>query len=161
MSYLLCKIRYSQFTIDIGFLLESSFLYETIGNYNTFKPKFASEMKRKIAESTECSKELLAIKDAMDILSGKWKIHIIATLTYEGRPLRFMDLLRLVEGIAAKMLSKELHDLEVNLLIKRTVLNTKPVTVEYELTPHGRTLEKAINELRLWGKLHRKKIIGK
>src|SRR5258708_13824757 len=120
------------------------------------------EMKKKITEThAECSKELLAIKDAMDILSGKWKIHIIATLTYEGRALRFMDLLRLVDGIAAKMLSKELHDLETNLLIKRTVMNTKPVTVEYELTPHGKTLEKTIKEIHLWGKSHRKKIIGK
>ena len=118
-------------------------------------------MKKKVAEThIECTKELLAIKDAMDILTGKWKIHIIATLTYKGTPLRFMDLLRLVEGIGAKMLSKELHDLEINLLVKRTVLNTKPVTVEYELTPHGKTLEKSINEMRLWGALHRKKIIA-
>jgi DNA-binding HxlR family transcriptional regulator len=119
-------------------------------------------MKKKVPEThIECTRELLAIKDAMDILTGKWKIHIIATLTYKGIPLRFMDLLRLVEGIGAKMLSKELHDLEINLLIKRTVLNTKPVTVEYELTPHGKTLENTINEMRLWGALHRKKIIAK
>jgi DNA-binding HxlR family transcriptional regulator len=78
-----------------------------------------------------------------------------------GSSLRFMDLLRLVDGIGAKMLSKELHDLEINLLVKRTVLNTEAVTVEYELTPHGKTLERTIKEIHLWGKLHRKKIIGK
>ncbi|HXA00901.1 MAG TPA: helix-turn-helix domain-containing protein [Cytophagaceae bacterium] len=118
-------------------------------------------MKKKVTEAhSECSKEILAIKDAMDVLSGKWKIHIIATLTYRGA-VRFMDLLRLVDGIAAKMLSKELQDLEINLLIKRTVLDTKPITVEYELTSHGKTLERTINELHLWGKSHRKKIIGK
>ena len=119
-------------------------------------------MKKKVNEThSECSKELMAVKDAMDVLSGKWKIKIIGTLMNNGRALRFMDLLRLVDGIAAKMLSKELHDLEINLLIKRTVLNTKPVTVEYELTPHGKTLERTINEIHLWGKLHRKKIVGK
>lgn len=114
-------------------------------------------MKKKETEIPgDCSKELLAIKDAMDIISGKWKIHIIATLTFKGA-VRFMELLRLVDGIGAKMLSKELHDLEQNLLIKRTVMDTKPVTVEYELTPHGKTLESTINEIRLWGKSHRKK----
>ena len=118
-------------------------------------------MKKKVAEKhSECSKEYLAIRDAMDILSGKWKIHIIGTLTYNGA-LRFMDLLRLVDGIGAKMLSKELQDLEINLLIKRTVLNTKPISVEYELTPHGKTLERAITEIGHWGTLHRKKIVGK
>jgi DNA-binding HxlR family transcriptional regulator len=118
-------------------------------------------MKKKVIDGQgECSKEMVAIKDAMDVLTGKWKIQIIGALSYKGA-LRFMDLLRFVDGIAAKMLSKELHDLEMNMLVKRTVLNTKPVTVEYELTPHGRTLEKTLNELRLWGMLHRKKIIGK
>ena len=119
-------------------------------------------MKKKVTETHgECSKELLAIKDAMDVLSGKWKIQIIGTLMNHSSSLRFMDLLRLVDGIAAKMLSKELQDLEINLLVKRTVQNTKPITVEYELTPHGKTLEKIIREIGLWGKFHRKKIVGK
>ncbi len=117
-------------------------------------------MKKKVVEvHNGCSKEFIAIKDAMDILSGKWKIHIIGTLTYKNGAVRFMDLLRLIDGIGPKMLSKELHDLEVNLLVKRTVLNTKPITVEYELTTHGKTLKRTINEIRLWGGLHRKKII--
>ncbi len=117
---------------------------------------------KKVPETRgECPKELLAIKDTMDVLSGKWKIQIIATLINYDRALRFMDLLRLVDGIAAKMLSKELQDLEINLLVKRTVQNTKPITVEYELTPHGKTLERIIGEIGLWGKSHRKKIIGK
>jgi DNA-binding HxlR family transcriptional regulator len=118
-------------------------------------------MEKKATETHgDCSKKFLAIRDAMDILSGKWKIHIIGTLTYSGT-VRFMDLLRLVDGIGAKMLSKELHDLEINLLIKRTVLDTKPVTVEYELTPHGKTLERIIKEIGNWGTLHRTKIIAR
>ena len=42
------------------------------------------------------------------------------------------------------MLSKELRDLEINELVTRTVYNTKPVTVEYELTDYGRTLQHII-----------------
>src|SRR5712672_3521268 len=119
-------------------------------------------MKKKItARYDDCPKELLPVKDAMDVLSGKWKIKIIGTFMNYNSPLRFMDLLRLVGGIAAKMLSKELQDLEINLLVKRTVQNTKPITVEYELTPHGKTLERIITEIGLWGKSHRKKIIGR
>ena len=107
-----------------------------------------------------CGKEIMAIKDAMDILSGKWTVQIISVLSYKGVT-RFMDLRRFVSGIGAKMLSKELHNLEMNMMVKRTVLDTSPITVEYELTPHGRTLEKTIKEINLWGKLHRKKITGK
>ena len=49
----------------------------------------------------------------------------------------------------------------MNELIKRTVLDTKPVTVEYELTAYGRSLEKVTEELVNWGLKHRKRIIRK
>jgi DNA-binding HxlR family transcriptional regulator len=59
------------------------------------------------------------------------------------------------------MLSKELKELELNELVKRTVLETQPITVQYELTEHGDTLQTIISELSDWGIVHRKKIIGK
>jgi DNA-binding HxlR family transcriptional regulator len=65
-----------------------------------------------------------------------------------------------VVGISNKMLSKELKELELNKLVKRTVLDTHPVTVQYELTKHGKTLQTIINNLTAWGKEHRKEVIG-
>jgi DNA-binding HxlR family transcriptional regulator len=109
-------------------------------------------------DSGDHTQRLLGMRDAMDILSGKWKIQIIAVLLFKGK-MRFMDLLRVVDGIGAKMLSKELQDLETNQLITRTVRNTKPITVEYEITRYGRTLEKIVTEIVGWGIDHRKKIM--
>jgi DNA-binding HxlR family transcriptional regulator len=57
-------------------------------------------------------------------------------------------------------LSKELKDLEVNQLLKRTVLDTQPVTVQYELTEHGRTLQTIIDNLTNWGLAHHKEMFG-
>ena len=117
-------------------------------------------MKRKIEKSPDaCSGQLMAIRDTMDILNGKWKIPIISSLSFGKK--RFMELIKDVHGIAAKMLSKELKDLEENELVKRTVYDTKPVTVEYELTPYGKTLEKVIAEISGWGWKHRQRILGK
>lgn len=107
----------------------------------------------------ECTKQLLAINDALDILRGKWKIQIIGALIFGKK--RFKELQREVDGITAKMLSKELRDLEMNELVLRTVHDTIPVTVEYELTEYGATLEKLIDELYNWGTKHRKRIIKK
>ncbi|PZF72715.1 winged helix-turn-helix transcriptional regulator [Taibaiella soli] len=114
--------------------------------------------KERTENSAECIKGMQAINDTMQLLSGKWKFKIVGALMKHGK-LRFMDLLREVDGIAAKMLSKELHELEINLLVSRTIMNTKPVTVEYELTKHGQTLERVINEIEAWGLAHRKLII--
>lgn len=49
----------------------------------------------------------------------------------------------------------------MNKLFKRTVLDTQPITVQYELTEHGKTLKTIINNLTDWGMEHRKKIIEK
>jgi DNA-binding HxlR family transcriptional regulator len=106
----------------------------------------------------ECTSMLRAVHDTLDILSGKWKITIIGSLHFGKK--RFMEMQREVEGIGAKMLSKELKELEINELVKRTVFDTKPVTVEYELTEYGKTLEAIIQEMTKWGKAHRKRMMG-
>ena len=105
-----------------------------------------------------CKEHLKAVHETLDILQGKWKIAIIGSLSFGTK--RFMELQREVEGIGAKMLSKELRDLEINELVKRTVHDTKPVTVEYELTPYGKTLEDIIHEMVKWGTEHRKRILA-
>ena len=120
-------------------------------------------MKKKepIILDNACTKddELIAAMDAVAIISGKWKIQLLTTLSCGGS-LQYGEIQRIVKGIGTKMLSKELHDLEVNLLVMRTEFKTKPLSVKYELTPHGHTLERIINELRTWGKAHRKEVMG-
>lgn len=104
-----------------------------------------------------CQVRMQAISDAMSLLSGKWKFHILGTLI-EGNTLGFMDLLREINGIGTKMLSKELQDLEMNNLVSRTVMNTKPITVEYSITEYGKSLSSLIDELAKWGGEYRKSI---
>ena len=105
-------------------------------------------------------KEIMAVHDAMDVLNGKWKISIISSICYYNSR-RFSDILNDVHGISNKMLSKELKELETNKLVKRTVLATQPISVQYHLTEYGLTLKTIINNLAEWGKAHRKVITGK
>lgn len=106
--------------------------------------------------ASACTAHHRAISDAMDVLSGKWKIRIIGELIFGKK--RFGELNANISGIAAKMLSKELQDLEQNQLVKRTVLETKPITVEYELTDYGLTVKPIINAMANWGHQHRELI---
>jgi DNA-binding HxlR family transcriptional regulator len=107
----------------------------------------------------QCAKMLLPVQDALDILSGKWKLQIILSLTFGKK--RFKQIQREIPGLTPRMLSKELKELEVNELLERTVYDTVPVSVEYELTPYGRTLKPLIDELHKWGTKHRKRIIAR
>lgn len=109
--------------------------------------------------SSECEKMLMPVRDALEILNGKWKVPIIVALTFG--PKRFKQISKELKGITDKMLSKELKDLEVNQLIKRSIYDTFPPTVEYSITEHGNSLKEVISSLRDWGNLHRKQIIGR
>ena len=111
-----------------------------------------------IKEAT-CEQELSAIRDSLEILGGKWKLRIMRYLNNrkDGRN-TFKKIQREIEGISAKMLSKELHDLEINLLVSRTVLDTRPITVKYAITEYGSSVLPVTDSLVIWGLNHREKI---
>ena len=104
-----------------------------------------------------CTASVNAVRDALYVLNGKWKLPLILTLS-EG-PLRFNEIQRSLGDITPKILSKELQDLELNEFVERRVMPTKPVTVIYELTPYSDSLESVIEELKNWGLAHRRKIM--
>lgn len=106
----------------------------------------------------ECKLRILPVQDALEILNGKWKLPIIIALLHGVK--RFSEISREVTGITDRMLSKELRGLEMNHLVKRTVYDTFPVTVEYTMTEYGETLKDVIGALYDWGSNHRKKIFN-
>lgn len=108
--------------------------------------------------SKECAEYIRPVRDVLDIINGKWKLPILIALSFGHK--RFKELERDVEGITPKMLSKELRDLEQNQLVTRTVYDTIPVTVEYNLTEYGKSLDDVIVALRTWGKKHRNKLFN-
>jgi DNA-binding HxlR family transcriptional regulator len=111
----------------------------------------------KETEST-CIKKILAAKDAVEVLDGRWKMLIIVSLSFS--PKRF-NFLREKLSISDKSLAKQLKELETSQVIKRTTHDSFPPSVEYSLTEHGLTLEPVIRQLVNWGELHREKILGK
>jgi len=113
-----------------------------------------------IAGYSECTKHLLPLLDTMDLLSGRWTFVILLALWYGGK-MRFKEIQKNIPGITGKVLSAQLKHLEEHGILTRTVYDTAPISVEYELTPYGKTLDKVILELRTWGIKHRKKMIKK
>jgi DNA-binding HxlR family transcriptional regulator len=96
------------------------------------------------------------VTDALYVLSGKWKLPILLELATGTK--RFGDLARGLSTITDRMLSKELKELETNLLISRIASEDAPIKVAYALTEHGISLHDVIVELQKWGLRHRKKV---
>lgn len=103
-----------------------------------------------------CAKSKLAIRDTLDVVGGKWKLVLISVLRSGKKG--FNELSR-EAGISPRILSKELQELEINGLVSREVCNTKPITVQYELTEYSQTLNDVLKAMEKWGYGHRQKII--
>jgi DNA-binding HxlR family transcriptional regulator len=117
-------------------------------------------MKRKeLIAHSECTKMILPVRDSLDILRGKWKLPIIISLSFGNK--RFKQIAGEIPKITDRMLSKELRELEINQLVKRTVHDSFPVVIEYSLTDYGKSLGEVVAVLHKWGLQHRKRIIGK
>lgn len=105
---------------------------------------------------SQCTQKLDAVRDALYVIGGKWKLRIIIAIS-EGNS-RFNELQRTIEGISAKVLSNELKDLELNGLVKRSVHDQIPVVVTYEPTEYSNTLKDVLHALAAWGTQHRDKL---
>lgn len=97
---------------------------------------------------------IMAVNDTMNVLTGKWKLPIMATLIFGKK--RFKEIEREIPRITPRMLSKELKELELNGIIKRTVHDTFPVVIEYEFTESGRNIKSVLDSMVEWGLEHRK-----
>lgn len=118
-------------------------------------------MKTLLNDPPECTSNLLAMRDTLDVLGGKWKLLILHYLmTRDHQVNTFKKMQREIIGISAKMLTKELKDLEANKMVKREVLNTRPISVEYSITNYGRTSQEIIEKLVEWGSRHRHKLLN-
>lgn len=99
--------------------------------------------------------------DTLEILGGKWKLLIIHYLMMRENDMNtFNKIERDIEGISAKVLSKELKDLEANKLVIRQEQKTKPISVSYSITAYGKSTKEIIDVLVNWGQNHRIKIIS-
>lgn len=116
---------------------------------NNFKALIEKE------EGEQCPRQfILALKDTLNVISGKWKLQIIAALFREKN--RFKDLQENIEKITPRMLSKELKELEINGIVERKVYNQTPVLIEYKLTASGKHIIDVIDSMIDWGLTHRK-----
>ena len=102
------------------------------------------------------------LHNALKLISGKWKIKILEKLI--NKPIRFGKLKKDLNTITAQMLSKQLKEMENDTLVKRKVIKSNPITVEYSLTQFGSSSLPIIRALIKWGSINKRKmssVIGK
>ncbi|AEQ50476.1 winged helix-turn-helix transcriptional regulator [Pelagibacterium halotolerans] len=92
--------------------------------------------------------QCLKVSQVLARIGDKWSLLIVTRLG-EG-PMRFGQLLRSIDDISQRMLTRTLRGLERDGLVRRTVIPTLPPRVDYELTELGRSLQAPVTVLSNW-----------
>jgi DNA-binding HxlR family transcriptional regulator len=106
-----------------------------------------------VAELDTCQ-----VGDVFRRLGDRWSMLVLVLLG--GRAHRYNELHRSVEGISQRMLTRTLRALEHDNLVTRTVHPTVPPSVEYDLTPLGRSLLEPVSALAEWVLAHADELGG-
>ena len=104
-------------------------------------------------------------------ISDKWVTLILAALGSDGpsprsrrvgepRSMRYSELSRRLAGVSPKMLTQTLRALERDGLLTRTVTPTVPVTVSYELTELGLSLQEVMLGIKEWAEAHMDEVLA-
>jgi DNA-binding HxlR family transcriptional regulator len=73
--------------------------------------------------------------------------------------MRYSELSRRLAGVSQKMLTQTLRSLERDGLVTRTVTPTVPVTVTYELTDLGLSLQDVMRGVKAWAEGHMDEVL--
>jgi len=85
---------------------------------------------------------------AVELVVRRWTGAIVRTLM--SGPRRFNELLTVIPGISDRLLTERLRELEAANVVRREVKPDAPVRVIYDLTPCGRDLGPALDEIARW-----------
>ena len=96
--------------------------------------------------------DVLRTRPILEQIANKWSVLILTVLC--SGPLRFNEIMRRLDGITHKALADALKRLERNGLVRRDVLPTAPVGVEYKITPLGHSLREPFAALYDWALTH-------
>lgn len=90
------------------------------------------------------------VEVTLDLIDGRWKGVVLYHLLEFGY-LRFNEIHRRLPGISARLLTKQLRELEEVGLVTRTVYAEMPPRVEYRATEEGESLKPIFAMLAAWG----------
>ena len=91
-------------------------------------------------------------RELLDQVLDKWSLSVLNELCEQ--PCRFSQLRRTIPAVSQKSLTATLRRLERNGIIERKLLSSRPVAIEYRITPLGKTLRHPIDVLLEWTAKH-------
>jgi DNA-binding HxlR family transcriptional regulator len=87
-------------------------------------------------------------QQAADVIGKRWNALIVRAL--DQGPRRYSNLKVMVDGISDAVLSDRLKELEASGIVRRDVIPSSPIRIDYALTDRGADLAGVMRELAAW-----------
>ena len=96
------------------------------------------------------------VATTVSLVGSKWKLLIMRNLL--GRPWRFNELQKSIDGISQKSLTEALRSMEADGIVIRKAYPEVPPRVEYSLTALGESMRPIIKSMEEWGKAYKEQV---
>lgn len=107
-------------------------------------PLYSDVTENKMMPRLDC-----AVDATMSVIEGRWKATILCKLMQKGT-FRFNQLMKEMDGVSPRILTKQLRELERDGLVIRTVFPEVPPKVEYTITEKGMSLAPILQAMAKW-----------
>ena len=101
--------------------------------------------------SEDVQKFICPLTVTQNVIAGRWKVVILWHIS-ESKIIRFNELLKKLPGISKGVLTRQLRELEDDMIIHREVYKVVPPRVEYSLTEQGKKFMPVLDAMKIWGK---------
>ena len=96
------------------------------------------------------------VATTVSLIGSKWKLLIMRNLL--GRPWRFNELQKSIDGISQKALTEALRSMEADGIVIRKAFPEVPPRVEYSLTELGESMRPIIKAMENWGTAYKEQM---
>jgi len=91
------------------------------------------------------SQDSCTVQELLKLMSGKWKAEIFHRASLA--PIRFSSLLRELEGASKQAIASALREFEQADIIVKTIVQEKPLHIEYTLSNKGKQMVPIFQQL--------------
>ena len=96
------------------------------------------------------------VATTVSLIGSKWKLLIMRNLL--GRPWRFNELQKSIDGISQKALTEALRSMVADGIVIRKAYPEVPPRVEYSLTELGESMRPIIKAMEDWGSAYKEQM---
>ena|SRR3989338_7641226 len=87
---------------------------------------------------------------AVELIGDKWTLFVVREFIFGKPTMGFNEILRVLKPISSRTLALKLHKLEQYQMVRKEIIQKKPLRIHYHITEKGLALKNCMVDLAQW-----------